>query len=109
MTRTVNSDNARNGRDWSGSNRPALEAQAAEWLRSIGVLHLLLDLPQRGPRIGRRCLAAALCRTAAPWTSSARARTDGCPRGGGRRPTLLELQFPRFMTTPRPAGRVVRP
>jgi arylformamidase len=32
-------------RDWSGSNPPYLQSTACAWLRSIGVKHLLLDLP----------------------------------------------------------------
>jgi len=32
-------------RDWSGSNPPYLQSPACAWLRSIGVKHLLLDLP----------------------------------------------------------------
>lgn len=31
--------------DWSGSNPPYLQSTACAWLRSIGVKHLLLDLP----------------------------------------------------------------
>lgn len=37
------SDNT--NRDWSGTNPAYLESTAAAWLRSIGVKHLLLDLP----------------------------------------------------------------
>lgn len=32
-------------RDWSGSNPTYLQSTACAWLRSIGVKHLLLDLP----------------------------------------------------------------
>lgn len=32
-------------RDWSGTNPPYLQSTATAWLRSIGVKHLLLDLP----------------------------------------------------------------
>lgn len=32
-------------RDWSGTNPPYLQSTACSWLRSIGVKHLLLDLP----------------------------------------------------------------
>ena len=36
-------DNA--AKDWSGSNPTYLQSTACAWLRSIGVKHLLLDLP----------------------------------------------------------------
>jgi len=32
-------------RDWSGTNAPYLQSTACAWIRSIGVRHLLVDLP----------------------------------------------------------------
>jgi arylformamidase len=45
VVRTLPNDLEKRTRVWTGTNPPYLEAQACTWLRSIGVKHLLLDLP----------------------------------------------------------------
>jgi kynurenine formamidase len=44
IIRTLPQDE-RSTRDWSGTNPGYLQSAACSWLRSIGVKHLLLDLP----------------------------------------------------------------
>ena len=45
VLRTLPNSADKHTRVWSGTNPPYIEAQACAWLRSIGVRHLLLDLP----------------------------------------------------------------
>lgn len=45
VVRTWPNDGDKHARQWTGTNPPYVEAQACQWLRSIGVKHLLLDLP----------------------------------------------------------------
>ena len=45
VVRTLPNDLGKGARIWTGTNPPYLEAQACKWLRSIGIKHLLLDLP----------------------------------------------------------------
>jgi len=45
VLRTLPIDEGHASRDWSGSNPCYLQSTACAWLRSIGVKHLLLDLP----------------------------------------------------------------
>lgn len=45
VLRTWPNDPGKRSRHWTGTNPPYLEAEGARWLRSIGVKHLLLDLP----------------------------------------------------------------
>ncbi|MFT7589764.1 MAG: arylformamidase [Limisphaerales bacterium] len=45
IIRTLPFDLNKKRMQWSGSNPPYLEAEAASWLVEIGVQHLLLDLP----------------------------------------------------------------
>ena len=45
VLRTLPHKTDRGQRDWSGSNPCYLQSTACAWLRSIGVKHLLLDLP----------------------------------------------------------------
>jgi arylformamidase len=45
VLRTWPNDPGKRTREWSGTNPAYLEAEACAWLRSIGVKHLLLDLP----------------------------------------------------------------
>ena len=110
VIRTVNGDNARDGRDWSGSNPPYLEAQACEWLRSIGVLHLLLDLPS----VDRESDGGALAAHHAFWdhpntVDLKRTITEliQVPREVVDGDYLLELQFPHFMNDAAPSRPVL--
>lgn len=45
VLRTLPNDAEAGARQWSGSNPCYLQSTACAWLRSIGVKHLLLDLP----------------------------------------------------------------
>lgn len=45
VLRTLPHTDDRSRRDWSGTNPCYLQSTACAWLRSIGVKHLLLDLP----------------------------------------------------------------
>lgn len=45
VVRTLPHEPGKVGRDWSGTGPPYLQSTACSWLRSIGVKHLLLDLP----------------------------------------------------------------
>ncbi len=45
VLRTLPNDANKRERLWSGTNPAYIEAQACTWLRSIGVRHLLLDVP----------------------------------------------------------------
>ncbi len=45
ILRTLPHTDDRGRRDWSGTNPCYLQSTACAWLRSIGVKHLLLDLP----------------------------------------------------------------
>ncbi len=45
IIRTMPNDRGKLSKNYSGSNPPYLEADAAKWLRESGVRHLLIDLP----------------------------------------------------------------
>lgn len=45
IIRTLPNADTKRTRDWSNTNPAYLDAQACAWLRSIGVKHLLIDLP----------------------------------------------------------------
>lgn len=45
VVRTWPNDGDKRIRQWTGTNPPYVEQEACAWLRSIGVRHLLLDLP----------------------------------------------------------------
>lgn len=45
VLRTLPNGTDKRTRQWSGTDPAWLEAEAATWLRSIGIKHLLLDLP----------------------------------------------------------------
>lgn len=45
VIRTLPEDGGKRTRQWTGTNPPYIEKEACAWLRSIGVQHLLLDLP----------------------------------------------------------------
>ncbi|MEO5584053.1 MAG: cyclase family protein [Flavobacteriales bacterium] len=45
VIRTWPNDGDKRTRQWTGTNPPYIEKEACAWLRSIGVMHLLLDVP----------------------------------------------------------------
>ena len=59
VIRTLPNDEGRGTKDWSGSNPCYLQSTACAWLRSIGVKHLLLDLPSVDREEDGGVLAAA--------------------------------------------------
>lgn len=102
------SDNG--SRDWSGSNAPYLQSTACAWLRSIGVKHLLLDLPS----VDREEDGGVLAAHHAFWdfpntidrerTISELLNIPAEVRDGDH---LLELQLPHFMNDAAPSRPVL--
>ncbi len=97
-------------RDWSGSNPTYLQSTACSWLRSIGVKHLLLDLPSVDREEDGGVLAAHHAFWDFPNTVD-RERTitellhiTGDVRDGDY---LLELQLPHFMNDAAPSRPVL--
>lgn len=97
-------------RDWSGTNPPYLQSTACAWLRSIGVKHLLLDLPSVDREEDGGVLAAHHAFWDFPHTVD-RERTisellhiPGEVRDGDY---LLELQLPHFMNDAAPSRPVL--
>lgn len=118
VLRTLPNTLEKRTRDWTGTNPPYLEDQACAWLRSIGVKHLLLDLPS----VDREHDEGRLAAHHAFWNVDAQGRPlDGSPDGGGRTITemifvpdavrdgayLLELQLPHFMNDAAPSRPVL--
>ncbi len=110
VIRTLPNDDAKRTRDWSSTNPAYLEAQACAWLRSIGVKHLLLDLPS----VDREKDEGVLAAHHAFWDF---------PNGLDQQRTitemifvpdevrdghyLLELQLPHFMNDAAPSRPVL--
>ncbi|MCW5900069.1 MAG: cyclase family protein [Flavobacteriales bacterium] len=97
-------------RDWSGSNPCYLQSTACAWLRSIGVKHLLLDLPS----IDREEDGGVLAAHHAFWdfpNSTDQERTISellrIPREVRDGDYLLELQVANFMNDAAPSRPVL--
>lgn len=100
----------RSTHDWSGTNPPYMEATACAWLRSIGVRHLLLDLPS----VDREEDGGALAAHHAFWdfprtvdrerTITELIRVPAEVRDGEY---LLELQLPHLMNDAAPSRPVL--
>ncbi len=110
VLRTRNGNALRDGRDWSGTNPTYLEAAACAWLRSIGVQHLLLDLPS----VDRESDGGALAAHHAFWdfpntTDRKRTITEliSVPENVVDGDYLLELQFPNFVNDAAPSRPVL--
>ena len=110
VIRTLPNDAAKRERDWSHTDPPYLGASAATWLRSIGVQHLLLDLPS----VDREEDDGALAAHHAFWDhpkSHDRKRTISellfIPDEVRDGPYLLELQVPNFMNDAAPSRPVL--
>lgn len=106
VLRTLPSGTDASHRDWSGTNPPYIEAAACKWLRDIGVLHLLLDLPS----VDREEDAGALAAHHAFWghpntTDLQRTITEliRVPDSVEDGDYLLELQLPHFMNDAAPS------
>lgn len=97
-------------RDWSGSNPTYLQSTACAWLRSIGVKHLLLDLPS----VDREEDGGVLAAHHAFWdfpntvdrerTISELLNIPATVRDGDY---LLELQLPHFMNDAAPSRPIL--
>lgn len=110
VIRTLPNDGGKRSRDWCDTNPAYLEATAAAWLRSIGVQHLLLDVPS----VDREEDGGALAAHKAFWDH---------PRSADRQRTitelifvpdevrdgayLIDLQFPHFMNDAAPSRPVL--
>ncbi|MDX9749454.1 MAG: cyclase family protein [Flavobacteriales bacterium] len=100
----------RGDHDWSGTNPPYLESTACAWLRSIGVKHLLVDLPS----VDREEDDGALAAHHAFWdhphtvdldrTITELVHVPAEVRDGDH---LLELQLPHFMNDAAPSRPVL--
>ncbi len=93
-------------RDWSGTNPPYMQSTACAWLRSIGVKHLLLDLPSVDREEDGGVLAAHHAFWDFPNTVD-RERTISellhVPAEVRDGEYLLELQLPHFMNDAAPS------
>lgn len=110
VLRTLPNDGDAAAREWSGSNPCYLQSTACAWLRSIGVKHLLLDLPSVDREEDGGVLAAHhafwdfpstidLDRTITEMIHVPSAVPDG--------EYLLELQLPHLMNDAAPSRPVV--
>ena len=96
--------------DWSGTNPPYLQSAACAWLRTIGVKHLLLDLPS----VDREEDGGELAGHHAFWDLPARLDLERTitelvhiPPHVVDGPYLLELQLPRIMNDAAPSRPVL--
>lgn len=110
VIRTRPNDEGKRTREWSGTNPPYMEAEACRWLRSIGVRHLLIDLPSIDREKDEGKLAAHhafwgypnvldLGRTITEMIYVPNEVRDG--------DFLLELQFPNFVNDAAPSRPVL--
>lgn len=110
VLRTLPYDPGRSSKDWSGSNPCYLQSSACAWLRSIGVKHLLLDLPS----VDREEDGGVLAAHHAFWDHPAtldleRTITEliQVPAEVRDGEFLLELQLPHFMNDAAPSRPVL--
>jgi kynurenine formamidase len=106
VLRTLPNDPEAAARDWSGSNPCYLQSTACAWLRSIGVKHLLLDLPS----VDREEDGGVLAAHHAFWDYPAtidleRTITEmiHVPERIGDGDYLLELQLPHLLNDAAPS------
>ncbi|MBL7962657.1 MAG: cyclase family protein [Flavobacteriales bacterium] len=110
VLRTLPNDPGKRTRSWTGTNPPYMDAQAATWLRSIGVQHLLLDLPS----VDRERDSGVLAAHHAFWdfpnsTDLRRTITEllFVPDEVRDGRYLLELQVPHFINDAAPSRPVL--
>ncbi|MBK6829359.1 MAG: cyclase family protein [Flavobacteriales bacterium] len=110
VLRTLPNDGKASSHQWSGTNPCYLQSTACAWLRSIGVKHLLLDLPSVDREEDGGVLAAHhafwdfpntidLDRTITEMLHVPSVVSDG--------EYLLELQLPHFMNDAAPSRPVL--
>jgi kynurenine formamidase len=110
IVRTLPNDDAKRVRDWSARNPAYMEAQACSWLRSIGVKHLLLDLPSVDREKDEGVLAAHHAFWDYPDTlDQQRTITEMIfvPDEVRDGHYMLELQLPHFMNDAAPSRPVL--
>jgi kynurenine formamidase len=110
VLRTLPNDEAAATRDWSGSNPCYLQSTACAWLRSIGVKHLLLDLPSVDREEDGGVLAAHHAFWDFPSTIDAERTITEMIHVPGAVPDgdyLLELQLPNLMNDAAPSRPVL--
>jgi len=93
-------------RHWTGSDPPFVEASACAWLRSIGVKHLLLDLPSVDRERDEGRLAAHHAFWDFPGTLDLRRTITEMifvPESVQDGEYLLELQVPNFINDAAPS------
>ncbi len=110
VIRTLPQDASAAQKDWSGTNPCYLQSTACAWLRSIGVKHLLLDLPS----VDREEDGGVLAAHHAFWDHPAtldleRTITEliHVPPTAKDGDYLLELQLPRIMNDAAPSRPVL--
>jgi len=110
VLRTLPNDPGRSSKDWSGSNPCYLQSSACAWLRSIGVKHLLLDLPS----VDREEDGGVLAAHHAFWDHPATVDLERTiteliqvPAEVRDGEFLLELQLPHFMNDAAPSRPVL--
>ena len=110
IIRTRNGNNERLHRDWSGTNPVYMEAQACTWLRSIGVQHLLVDLPSIDKEEDGGELAAHHAFWDFPNTVDLKRTISELilvPENVVDGDYLLEMQLPHFMNDAAPSRPVL--
>ncbi|MBK7945140.1 MAG: cyclase family protein [Flavobacteriales bacterium] len=110
VLRTLPNDEEAGTRQWSGSNPCYLQSTACAWLRSIGVKHLLLDLPSVDREEDGGVLAAHHAFWDFPNTIDLeRTITEmiHVPASVGDGDYLLELQLPHFINDAAPSRPVL--
>ncbi|WKZ65474.1 MAG: cyclase family protein [Flavobacteriales bacterium] len=110
VIRTLPNDEGAATRQWSGSNPCYLQSTACAWLRSIGVKHLLLDLPS----VDREEDGGVLAAHHAFWDFPASVDLERTitelihvPTAAADGDYLLELQLPHFINDAAPSRPVL--
>lgn len=110
VIRTLPNDQGAEHHQWSGTNPTYLQSTACAWLRSIGVKHLLLDLPSVDREEDGGVLAAHHAFWDYPNTIDLeRTITEliHVPTAAPDADYLLELQLPRLMNDAAPSRPVL--
>lgn len=106
VVRTWPNEEEKRSRNWSNTDPPFVEAEACKWLRSIGVKHLLLDLPSVDRERDEGKLAAHHAFWDHPRTTDlGRTITEMIfvPNAVPDGDYLLELQLPNFSNDAAPS------
>lgn len=110
VLRTLPNDEQAATHEWSGSNPCYLQSTACAWLRSIGVKHLLLDLPSVDREEDGGVLAAHHAFWDFPTTVDLERTITEMIHVPGSVPDgeyLLELQLPHLMNDAAPSRPVL--